>query len=84
MRYEKWRCFLWGFSLVFALFLFALVFCALSCLVSGCLGSFSASAVSRRRSGRPVPVWVVVFGFVLLLLPPVVGVAFCFVAWVGS
>ena len=65
---------------VFAFVLFALVFSVLSCLFSGRGGSFCASAVSRRRSGRPVPVWLVVFGFVLLLLPPVVGVAFCVVA----
>ena len=65
-----------------AFLLFALVFSVLCCLFSGCGGSFSASAVSRRRSGRPVPVWLVFFGFVLLLLPPVVGVAFCVVSWV--
>ena len=66
---------------MFAFVLFALVFSVLSCLVSGCLGSFSASAVRRRRRGR-FPVWLVVFGFALLLVPPFLGVAFCVVSWV--
>ena len=73
--------FLWGFSLVFAFVLFALVFSVLSCLVSGCLGSFSASAVRRRRAGR-FPVWLLVFGLLLLLVPPLLGVVFCVVSWV--
>ena len=72
---------------MFAFVLFALVFSVLSCGVAGRGGSFSASAVRRRRAGCcPVGVLLslLLLAVFLLCLPPllVVRVSVLALVWV--